>query len=74
MSDFFPLRYFLSTYVIFVRLYRFVLLLGCVFVLLVLFVPAKSFCENKKKKEFKTALITSFTLLLNLSYYKHELF
>ena len=40
----------------------FVLLLGCVFVLLVLLVLAKSF--RKKNKEFKTALITSFTLLL----------
>ena len=37
------------------------LLLGCVFVLLV---RAKSF--RKKNKEFKTALITSFTLLLVL--------
>ena len=48
----------------------FVFLLGCVLVLLVLFVLAKSFC----KKEFKTASITSFILLLNLSYYKHEFF
>ena len=41
------------------------LLLNCAFVLLVLLVllvRAKSF--RKKKKEFKTALITSFTLLL----------
>ena len=28
----------------------------------------------KKIKRFKTALITSFTLLLNSSYYKHEIF
>ena len=43
---------------------RVVLLLDCVFVLsvlLVLLVRAKSF---HKKKEFKIALITSFTLLL----------
>ena len=63
----------------------FVLLLGCVFVLLVLFVlleflvlfvpfaRAKSF-RKKQNKEFITALITSFILLLNLSYYKHEFF
>ena len=65
----------------------FVLLLGCIFVLFVpfvifvifvpfvlfvLFVRVKSFC--KKNKKFKTALITSFTLLLNSSYYKHEYF
>ena len=41
---------------------RFVLLLGCVFVLFVLFVHVKFFCK-KKNKEFKTALMTSFTLL-----------
>ena len=67
---------------------HFVLLLGCVFVLLmllvllvlfgavwcflVLFVCAKSFC--KKSKKFKTALITSFSLLLNSSYCKNEFF
>ena len=45
----------------------FVLLSGCVFLL---FVRVKSF--RKKKKEFKTALITSFTLLPTSSYYKHE--
>ena len=46
---------------------RFVLLLGCIFVLLVLLVSAKSFGTKKtiiKNKEFKTALIASFTLLL----------
>ena len=46
------------------------LLLGCVFVLLVLLVllvRAKSF--RKKNKEFKTALMTSFTLLLTGSRY-----
>ena len=37
----------------------------CVFVFFVLFVRAKSFC--KKIKEFKTALITSFILLLPTS-------
>ena len=40
----------------------FAFLLDCVFVPLVLLVQAKSF-RNKKKK-FKTALTTSFTLLL----------
>ena len=34
------------------------------------FCTAKSFC--KKKKKFKTSLITSFTLLLKFVYYKHE--
>ena len=38
---------------------------------LVLLVRAKSFCKKKKKK-FKTSLITSFILLLNLSYCKYE--
>ena len=42
------------------RLCAFVFLLGCVFVLVL--VHEKSFC--KKKKEFKTALMTSFTLHL----------
>ena len=42
----------------------------CFLCFLVLLVQVKSFC--KKSKEFKTALMTSFTLLLNLSYYKHE--
>ena len=39
------------------------------------FVPllrVESFCKNNK--EFKTALITSFTLLLNSFYCKHEFF
>ena len=48
------------------------LLLGCIFMLLVLLMHAKSFC--KKQIEFKTALITSFKLLLKLSFYKHEFF
>ena len=67
----FPLRCF------FAYLY-FVLLLGCVFVLLVLLVllvlsaRAKSFLL--KKIEFKTALRTSIILLLNSYYYKHEFF
>ena len=38
-----------------------------VFVDFVLFVLAKPF--RKKKKKFKIALMTSFTLLLNSSYY-----
>ena len=58
---------------------HFVLLLGCVFVLLVLLVllvlsaRAKSFLL-KKKREFKTVLRTSIISLLNSYYYKHEFF
>ena len=63
---------FLSTFFIFVCLFAFCAFVWLRFVLLVLLVRAKSFC--KKKKGFKTALITSFILLLNLSYYKHEFF
>ena len=44
----------------------------CFLCFLVLLVQLKSFC--KKNKKFKTALMTSFTLPLNLSYYKHEFF
>ena len=40
----------------------------------VLIARVKSFCKKKKQKRFKTALMTSFTLLLNLFYYKHEFF
>ena len=78
ISYFFPLRCFLSAFFIFVRLFAFCTfarLCFCALVLLVLFVlfmRAKSFC--KKNKEFKTALITSFILLLNSSYCKHEFF
>ena len=45
----------------------------CVFVLLVLFVlfVLLVHAKYKKNKEFKTALITSFMLLLNSSYNKH---
>ena len=43
----------------------------CLLVLLVLLVRAKSF---RKKKGFRTALTSSFILLLNLSYYKHNFF
>ena len=51
----------------------------CVFVLFVFFVTFFLLvCVwnlfLKKNKNFKTALITSFTLLLTLSYYKHEFF
>ena len=53
---------------VFVLFVLFVLLIGCVFVLL----QVKYF--RKKMKRFKTALITLFTLLLDLSYYKHKLF
>ena len=71
------LRCFLSAFFIFVHLFAFVVhLFGCIFVLLVLlvllvlFVRAKCFCKkNKINKEFKTALTTSFILLLNSSYY-----
>ena len=45
-----------------IRLVAFLCFCLGVFVLLVLLVRVKSFC--KKNKEFKTALITSFTLLL----------
>ena len=47
----------------YLRFCAFVILLGCIFVLLVLFVHVKSF-RKKNNKEFKTALITSFVLLL----------
>ena len=84
ISDLFPLRCFLSALFNFcslvafcafacLRLCTFVLLVFSVLlVLLVILVRAKSFC--KKNKEFKTALITSFTLLLgkgNLSAHVH---
>ena len=97
ISDFFPLRCFLSTFFIFVCLFAFLcfclvaflcflvffVLFGafCAFKIflwkkkslkcpnnfiynttLVLFVHSKSF-SKKKKKEFKTGLITSFMLL-----------
>ena len=39
ISCYFPLRYFLSAFFIFICLLRFLLLLGCVFMLFVLFVP-----------------------------------
>ena len=61
---------FLSAFFIFVRLYRFVLLLGCVFVFFCAFcgfgtfwcflVRAKSFC----KKKIKSLKVPSFMLLL----------
>ena len=58
ISHYFPLRCFLSAFFVFVAYLRFVLLLGCVFVLLVLlvlfwgfFVRAKSF--RKKIKSLK---------------------
>ena len=52
----------------------FVLLLGCVFVLLCCLWVWNLFVKKEKKKKFKTALITSFTFLLNLPYYKQEFF
>ena len=52
ISDYFSLRCFLRAFFIFVRLLN----------AFVLFVLVKSFA--KKKKKFKTALITSFILLL----------
>ena len=81
---------FLSTFLIFVRLFAFLCFCLVAFLcflvffdafctfgafcafwcFLVLLVRAKSFC--KKKKRFKTSLITSFILLLNLSYCKYE--
>ena len=51
-----------------------VFLCFCAFVLLVLLVLLVRANFFLKKKRFKTALITSFTLLLNLSYYKDEFF
>ena len=72
ISDFSPLDVFEEHFLflsicVFVLLsvYFFVLLVLLVLLLLlVLFVRDKSFCKKKKKKEFKTALITSFILLL----------
>ena len=49
--------------------------LSCFFLVASLFVFFCAFCAKSfRKKEFKTALIASFILLLNLSYYKHEFF
>ena len=51
-------------------IYVFVFLFDCVFVLFLLsvlfvfFARAKSFCKKKSSKKFKTALITSFIVLL----------
>ena len=60
---------------------RFMLLLGCVFMFLVLFgaflcflVRVKSFRKKKINKKLKTVLMTSCILLLNFSYYKREFF
>ena len=71
ISSFFPLRCFLSAFLIFIRLFAF-----CAFAWLRFYafgafctfwcflVCAKSFCKKNIYKEFKTALITSFILLL----------
>ena len=71
ISYFFPLRCFLSAFFIFVRLFAFCAFASLRFCAFCTFgsfgafwcflVRAKSLC---KKKEFKTALITSFILLL----------
>ena len=83
ISYFFLLRCFLSAF-FFVCLFVFLcfclVAFLCFLVLLVLFVLFGAFwCvqnlfvkKKKKIKKFKTALITSFILLLNLSYCKHE--
>ena len=62
---FFPLVVFKHIFYFCSLISVFVLLFGCVFVLLVLLVRSKSFCKKIKNKKFKTALITSFILLLN---------
>ena len=62
---FFPLDVFKHIFYFCSLISVFVLLFGCVFVLLVLLVRSKSFCKKIKNKKFKTALITSFILLLN---------
>ena len=49
------------------------LLCFCLVASLFFLVRIKSF-HKKKNKEFKTVLITSFTLLLNSYYYKNEFF
>ena len=63
-----PLDVFKAHFLFLFSYLRFVLLLGCVFVLLVLLVLLVLWCVQniyvKKNKEFKTALMTSFTLLL----------
>ena len=86
ISYYFPLRSFLSTFFIFVRLQRFVHLLSSVFVLfvfsvvLVLLMFFVFFCvflyvrkPFLKKKGFKTSLITSFILLLLLSFFAQKI-
>ena len=89
ISQYFPLRCFLGAFLIFFRLFvfcTFAWLRFCAFLcfwcFLVLFGAFWCFwcflcVQNlfvKKNKEFKTDLITSFILLLNSSYYKHEFF
>ena len=87
ISYYFPLRCFLSAFLIFVWLFAFCAFAWlrfcafcaflCFLILLVLFyafgafwwflvrfVLVKSFCKKNKTKAFKTALITSFILLL----------
>ena len=74
ISDFFPLRCSLSVLSIFVRLQCFVLQLGCfcAFCAVCSFSGFCAFCtfgafgafHKKNNKELKTALITSFILLL----------
>ena len=85
---FFPLRCFLRAFFIFVCLFTFLyfclvafLYFLCFWCFLVLFGTFWCFwcflCVQNlsiKKKKFKTALITSFILLLNLSYCRHEFF
>ena len=83
ISYFFPLRCFLNAFFIFVCLFAF-----CAFAWLC-FCAFSAFCTfgaflyfwcvqnvfvKKNIKKFKTTLITSFILLLNLSFCKHEFF
>ena len=72
ISDFFPLRCFWAHFLFLFAYLRFVLLFGCVLCFWCFCCVQNLFV--KKNKGFKTALITSFILLLNLSCYKHEFF
>ena len=76
---FFPLDVFNRHFLYFLLISVFVFLRGCIFLLICFwcfccFWWVQSLFVRIKNKGFKTALITSFILLLNLSYYKHEFF
>ena len=90
ISYFFPLRCLLSAFFIFLRLFTFcaftwsrfcvlwyflvLFVLFCVLCALWCFLCVRNIFIKKVNKKFKTPLITSFILLLNLSCYKHEFF